>query len=519
MVPLQLQPESHVPLYIQIRDQLRALVHSGDLRTGDRIPASRELAAHLGVHRTTVANAYAELEAEGLIQGHVGRGTFICRVAASGSDLPKLAPPLPAIGGNGGVRWETLFADERGEEVLSRLMPEVPPHAISFAAAKPAPEFFPLEEFRNCCAAVLRSQGQQILQLGSSEGYGPLKRVLAELLRGEGIPAKEEQILITAGCQQSIDLLCKAFLRPGDAVVMENPSYPGAIAIFAGARVRCLGVPVRTDADSQGGVGVDVGALEATLIQNRVKLILLTPDFHNPTGTTLSAGDRRRVLEIAGRHQVPIVEDHIYARLSIRGSAVPSFKALDRSGTVIQIDSFSKVAFPGLRVGWCVAPSSVIDRLRLVKQATDLHTDQLAQAAMAEFTERGYFVRHLARMRKEYGNRLAAIEEALEKHMPEGVTWTKPQGGMCLWVNLPPGFDASELMIHVRERGVLFAPGRYFYFQNPQPNTFRLSFAALDERRIARGVSTLGELLRIEMRKRQRGGLRRAGHRAPVALV
>ena len=518
MVPLQLQPESHVPLYIQIRDQLRALVHSGELRTGDRIPASRELAAHLGVHRTTVANAYAELESEGLIQGHVGRGTFICS-PASGSELPKLSPPPPAIGGNGGVRWETLFADERGEEVLSRLMPEVPPNAISFAAAKPAPEFFPLEEFRNCCAAVLRAQGQQILQLGSSEGYAPLKQVLAELLRGEGIPAKEEQILITAGCQQSIDLLCKAFLRPGDAVVMENPSYPGAIAIFAGARVRCLGVPVRTDPERQGGVGVDVGALEATLIQNRVKLILLTPDFHNPTGTTLSAADRRRILEIAGRHQVPIVEDHIYARLSSRGSGVPSFKALDRNGTVIQIDSFSKVAFPGLRVGWCVAPSSVIDRLRLVKQATDLHTDQLAQAAMAEFTRRGYFARHLSRMRKEYGNRLATIEEALEKHMPEGVTWTKPQGGMCLWVTLPPGFDASELMIHVRERGVLFAPGRYFYFQNPQPNTFRLSFAALDERRIARGVSTLAELLRIEMRKRQRGGIRRGEHRAPVALV
>jgi DNA-binding transcriptional MocR family regulator len=513
MVPLQIQPESHVPLYIQIRDQLRALVHSGELRVGDRIPASRELAAHLGVHRTTVANAYAELESEGLIQGHVGRGTFIC----SFPDQPKLGPPPPAASNGGGVRWETLFADERGEEALSRLMPDVPEHAISFAAARPAPEFFPLEEFRNCCNAVLREQGRQILQLGNSDGYGPLKRVLVELLRSEGITVREEQVLITAGCQQSIDLLCKAFLRPGDAVVMENPTYPGAIAIFAGARVRCLGVAVRTDAERQGGVGVDVGGLEATLIQNRVKLIMLTPDFHNPTGTSLSVADRRRVLDIAGRHQVPVVEDHIYARLGMRANRVPSFKALDRNGTVIQIDSFSKVAFPGLRVGWCVAPENVIERLRLVKQATDLHTDQLAQAAMAEFTRRGYFVRHLARMRKVYGSRLAVLEEALEKHMPDGVTWTEPHGGMCVWVTLPPGFDASELMIHLRERGVLFAPGRYFYFQNPLPNTFRLSFAALDERKIARGVATLGEQLRIEMRKRQRGATRM--YRANVALV
>jgi DNA-binding transcriptional MocR family regulator len=175
------------------------------------------------------------------------------------------------------------------------------------------------------------------------------------------------------------------------------------------------------------------------------------------------------------------------------------------------------VAFPGLRVGWCIAPESVIERLRLVKQATDLHTDQLAQAAMAEFTRRGYLARHLTRMRKVYASRLGAMEEALERHMPEGVEWTHPEGGMSVWVTLPPGFDASELMIHVRERGVLFAPGRYFYFQAPKPNTLRLSFSALDERRIARGIGTLAELLRVEMRKRERGAPRSV--RSAVALV
>lgn len=511
MVPLQLQPETHVPLYIQIRDQLRALVHSGELRAGDRIPASRELAARLGVHRTTVANAYAELEAEGLIRGHVGRGTFICGTAAP----ERLASPSPSNGH--GVRWETLFADERGEEALSRLMPAVTPQTISFVAARPAPEFFPLQEFRNCCNAVLRQEGRQILQLGSSEGYPLLKRVLTEMLRGEGMAVKEEQILVTGGCQQSLDLLCKAFLRPGDAVVMENPAYPGAIAIFAGARVRCLGVPVRTDAQRQGGIGVDVAALEAVLVQNRVKMILLTPDFHNPTGTTLALADRRRVLELAGRHQVPIVEDHIYARLGSPASRMPSLKALDRAGNVIQIDSFSKVAFPGLRVGWCVAPESVIERLRLVKQATDLHTDQLAQAAMAEFTRRGLLARHLNRMRRVYRGRREALEAALAKYMPAGVAWTRPEGGMCAWVTLPGGFDATEFMIHLRERGVLFAPGRYFYFQAPQPNTLRLSFSALDERRITRGIATLSELLRGEIRKRQRVPARSAG--SAVAFV
>ncbi len=511
MLPLQLQPESHVPLYIQLRDQLRALVHSGELRPGDRIPASRELAGQLGVHRTTVANAYAELESEGLIQGHVGRGTFIRTMSQS----LGITPPPPSAG-NGGVRWESLFADERGEEALSRLMHAVPERGVSFVVARPAEEFFPVEEFRNCCNAVLRREAARILQLGPSDGYAPLKEVLVQLLRSEGLQVKDENLLITDGCQQALDLLCKAFLRPADAVVLENPTYPGAIAIFAGARVRCLGVPVRTDAE----LGVDIGALEATLVANRVKLIVLTPDFHNPTGTTLGLAARRRLLEIAARHQVPVVEDHIYARLRAGGNQVASLKQLDRANLVIQIDSFSKVAFPGLRVGWCIAPENVIERLRLVKQTTDLHTDQLAQATLAEFTRRGLLMRHLTRMRKVYSSRLAALEEALEKHMPGEVRWTHPQGGMCLWVELPPGFDASELLIHVRERGVLFAPGRYFYFQNPQPNTLRLGFAGLDEQQISRGTATLAELLRVEMRKRQHpAASRRRPDASRMALV
>jgi 2-aminoadipate transaminase len=500
MLPLHLQPESHIPLYVQLRDQLRALVHSGELRDGDRIPASRELATQLGVHRTTVANAYAELESEGLIQGHVGRGTYIC------SAMVRQFTPPPRINGNGGgMRWESLFADERAEEGLSRLMPDVPPDSIAFVTARPSEEFFPVEEFRRCCNSVLRSEGRHILQLGSTDGYAPLKKELIEMFRGEGMAVKNEQLLITSGCQQTIDLLCKAFLRPGDSVALENPAYPGAIAIFASARVRTLAVGVETDTRRTGHVGLDLDALESVLTQNRVKFIFITPDFQNPTGTTLPIARRRQLLEMAAHYQVPIIEDYIYARLRVRGTAVPSLKSLDRSGNVIQIDSFSKIAFPGLRVGWCIAAESAIERLRLVKQSTDLHTDQLAQATLAEFVRRGYLTRHLAKINKVYRGRLEALEAALEKYMPEETTWTRPEGGMSIWVTLPPGFDAGELLIHVRERGVLFVPGRYFYPQVPQMNTLRLGFAALDEKRIARGVQTLSELLKIELRKRQRG--------------
>jgi 2-aminoadipate transaminase len=184
---------------------------------------------------------------------------------------------------------------------------------------------------------------------------------------------------------------------------------------------------------------------------------------------------------------------------------------------VIQIDSFSKMAFPGLRVGWVAGPKSVIDRLRMVKQITDLHTDQLAQATFAEFLRRGYLARHILRMKKIYLGRLNALEMALARHMPEEVSWTRPEGGMSVWVTLPPGVDAAELLIHVRERGVLFVPGRHFYLQYPQPNTLRLGFAGLDERRIDRGISTLGQLLKSELRKRQQGT--RRAESARMALV
>jgi GntR family transcriptional regulator/MocR family aminotransferase len=340
---------------------------------------------------------------------------------------------------------------------------------------------------------------------------------LVEFLRGEGLDVRSEQLLITNGGQQALDLLCKAFLRPGDSVALENPAYPGAIAIFASARVRVLSVGVETDATRTGHVGLDIDALETVLMQNRVKLILVTPDFHNPTGTALPLAQRKRLLEIASRYQVPVIEDGIYARLRLRGAEIPSLKALDRYGNVVQIDSFSKIAFPGLRVGWCIGAESVIERLRLLKQVTDIHTDQLAQAALAEFIRRGHLTRHLAKVKKAYLRRLDAMEDALRKFMPEELAWTRPEGGMTLWLTLPAGFDAAELLIHAREQGVLFIPGRYFYSQLPQPNTLRLGFASLNEKQITRGLQILGDLFKQEFRKRQRGSRNELQSR--VALI
>ena len=202
-----------------------------------------------------------------------------------------------------------------------------PRGAISFVMARPAAEFFPVEELRNCSNAVWRREGAEILQFGPSDGYPALKQALVALLRAEGYEVGDENLLITDGCQQALDLVCKAFVRPGESILIENPAYPGALAIFTGGRARILGVPVRTESGPGMIPGVDVSAIEAVLMQNRVKMIVLTPDFHNPTGTTLPVAERRRLLEIAARFQVPIVEDHIYARLRARGGQVPVAEA------------------------------------------------------------------------------------------------------------------------------------------------------------------------------------------------
>ena len=322
---------------------LRALVHAGDLRPGDRIPASRELATMLGVHRTTVANAYAELESEGLIQGHVGRGTFI---KGNGNGL-KLTPPPPAVlNGTNGIRWELLFADERSDEVLSRLTASAPENSLSFVMARPAQEYFPIDELQTCVAAVLKREGADVLNLGPVGWVSAVERGADRTADGaRGLAVKDENLLITDGCQQSLDLISKAFVRPGDSVILENPTYPGAVAIFNGARARCLSVPVRTHPEPGTSLGIDVEALEATLAANRVKLIVLTPDFQNPTGTSMPLDSRRKVLELAARHQVPVVEDHIYARLAFARRACAIAEA---SGPVESGDSHRQLCEGGV---------------------------------------------------------------------------------------------------------------------------------------------------------------------------
>ncbi len=491
---LTLDPSLRKPLHIQIRDQIRQRILSGFLKVGDRLEPTRELAKRLGVHRTTVSNGYAELEAEGLIEGTVGRGTFVSPLAGT----LRSSDSIPRRASNDFI-WDSLFAQEPRDDSLGRLMASAfQPGVISFATAHGSDESSPVDFVRRATNAVLRREGAKLLQYGSSEGYPPLKNYLQARLRRDGLAVDLDEILITNGCQQSLDLLRRTLVVSGDTVVCENPTYTGLWNIFESPGIRLIGVPVTAE-------GTDLDFLSAVLEQNKVKLILTSPNFQNPTGQTMPLASRKRLLELAGRFQVPVVEDDIYGALRYRGRALPPLKALDAAGLVIYLNSFSKVGFPGFRVGWIVASRRVIERLRWAKQRADLHTNLLGQAVLEELGRRGWLDKLIRRTCKVYERKLAVLRRAAERHFPPEVICFYPEGGMSVWVELPEAFDAGELLVKAQDRGVIFAPSPYFYFQNPRRNAFRLSFTALADEQIEKGVEVLGELLKAEARKRKWG--------------
>ncbi len=500
---IPLDAASHVPLYIQLRDRLERMIETGGLRSGERLLPTRGLALELGVNRATVEAAYAELESKGLIAGHVGRGTFVAPRATARA----LTPPPAMETDDGEFPWQGFFSDtvppDDPLDALVRSTAE--PGVISFAAAHPPSGVVPAGEFRRACDRVLRAHSNVALKPGPTGGYPPLQEMLAARLRRQGIAAEPEEITITNGCQQSLDLLAKAFLSPGQAVVIENPVYPGALLPFRQAGARVLALPVGAD-------GADLAALENTLEGQRVRLILVTPNFQNPTGASMSLENRRRLLRIAQRFQTPVVENDTYGALSFSGKTAPSLKALDRRGSVIYLGSFSKAGFPGLRLGWCVAPPEATARLRRAKQATDLHTDQFVQAVMVEFARHHALDRAVDAVREACRVNAAHLAKEVARNFPGDVAWRVPQGGMSAWFRLPDGVNASAVLERARQHRVVFTPGAYFYFQAARPETFRLSFGNVRAAEIARGVKTLGEAIRVEMRaSRSRRTVNRQG--------
>jgi 2-aminoadipate transaminase len=473
----QLDPTLEEPLYKQLYARIREEILGGRLAFGEKIPPTRDLAGLLGLNRTTVSAAYELLEAEGLIRGHVGRGSFV-----AGAALPSEIESS----------WDDRLAVAT---VVETSLPAFAPgdDGVSFISSRPAQDLFPLDEFRVTCEEVIRSRSApDILQLGSPYGYAPLRELLLNQAQRDGLARPVDDLMVTNGCQQALDLLQRLFTTHGDSVVVEDPVYPGLKNVFLRAGVRVLGVPV-------GAQGMDVEALERLLVRERPRLLLVTPNFQNPTGTSMPLPGRLHLLRVAGNAGVPVVENDVYGDLRYTGEPVPSLKKLDERGDVIQIKSFSKIAFPGLRVGWVLGPRVVVARLAEQKQWTDLHTDQLSQAVLLRFTESGRLAAHRGRMIEAGSERLAAVLEACERWLPRGTRFTRPEGGMNLWVRLPEPLDTASLLARAHREQVAYLPGRYFAVSRVETSALRLSFAGLPPVRIRAGVAVLGSVFKKEL--------------------
>src|SRR6185369_6100887 len=370
----------------QIQLHIERLIGQRLLGAGTKLPATRELARELGVNRTTVALAYDELVAGGWARAHVGQGTFVADQVPA-AEAPRATTPRFDWTGFLSKSAQVIAADARRRQEWSR-GPRPAPGLISFAGGMPDSGLFPTDAFRRVLNRVIREEGRELLQYYPARGYPPLREFLAGYLLRFGLEARPEQILIVNGSQQGFDLIARTFVDPGDVVAIEQPTYPRVLQVFRAFGAQHLAVPW----DEQGP---RADALERVLERHAPKLFYCQPTAHNPTGLAIAAERRAQLLALCARHQVPIVEDGFDGSLYYGQRPAAPLKAADRDGLVIYIGTFSKILFPGLRLGWLVAAPPVIERLQAAKQLTDLHTSALIQAAVHRFCERKLLDRHL----------------------------------------------------------------------------------------------------------------------------
>lgn len=400
--------------------------------------------------------------------------------------------------------WEYRFSQRtqrmKASAIRELLAVAEKPGMISFGGGFPAPEVFPVEEFSRASKYVLENLGAEALQYGATEGYVPLRQMISRHSIRSGMQVDINNILITTGSQQALDLLGKIFVNRGDRILVESPTYLGALQAWNAYGAEYISVPV-----DEYGMRTDL--LEDAL-RIGPKFIYVLPNFQNPTGTTLPLERRMKLIELADRYGVPIIEDDPYGQLRYEGEDIPSVEILDSrmreqngtyTGNVIYLSTFSKILAPGLRLAWVVAPDNVIHKLALAKQGTDLNTSTFNQIVAHEVGQHGFIDRHVEMMRKVYLERRNAMVQSLQEHMPEGVTWTRPQGGLFLWVTLPEPFNSTELLPQVIEENVAYVPGEFFHADGTGKNTMRLNFSYCSPEKINEGISRLGKAFKKKM--------------------
>ncbi len=379
----------------------------------------------------------------------------------------------------------------KASEVREILKLTQTPEVISFAGGLPAPDLFPVEDIKKIMAEVLEQDGFTALQYTTTEGNNDLRNaIINQRLKPFGMEATLDNIMITSGSQQGLELTAKMFINPGDTVIVENPTYLTAISPFKsyGAHLDT----VDTDDD-----GIIISDLIHTIESNKnVKFIYLIPDFQNPTGRCMNLERRKQVVEIAEKYRIPIIEDSPYGELVLAGEKLPTLKSFDKNGYVIYLGSFSKVFCPGFRIGWILADPALIEKYAILKQGVDLQTSTVDQMIVARYMMQYNLDDHIEKIKVLYRKRRECMLDAIEKHFPKDIEYTKPRGGLFIWVILPEGHDSKQILEKAIEQKVAFVPGQSFYAHANVTNTFRLNYSNMPEERIEEGIKRLGTILK-----------------------
>ena len=383
------------------------------------------------------------------------------------------------------------MSEVKASEIREILKVTENPKVISFAGGLPAPELFPIQEIETANRLVLEEDGRKALQYATTEGYPPLREWIADRMNQRlGTAFDGDNILITHGSQQALDLSGKVFLDEGDFVLCESPTYLAAISAFRAYGCRFSEVP--TDGD-----GMIPSELETQLRAHPdAKLIYVIPDFQNPTGRTWTLPRRRQLAEISARYGIAVIEDNPYGELRFEGEFLPSVKSFDTAGNVLCTGTFSKIFCPGYRIGWIAGEKDIIRKYVLVKQGVDLQCNTLAQMEIAKYLALYDIDQHIDKIRETYRRRRDLAVETMGKTFPPGVTFTKPEGGLFSWVELPRSINARDVLVKCLERDVAFVPGGSFFPNGGKENTFRINFSNMPEDKIVEGLTRIGEILR-----------------------
>ena len=484
---IPLDRQSAIPLYEQIETYLRQGILSGSLSADTRLPASRQLAQDLGVNRITVENAYAELEMEGLIYSKMGSGTYVLPTNPLLS-LPKNDPGAPWPLWQQSIEFQSKTSKKKVSEELSKKATRHT-NPISFASGIGDAHLFPAEDFRKVLQTVMRRDGIAALDYGEPNGHAALRETITHILASQGLQTRSENVLITAGSQQALSLVSQLLLKPGDVILVESPTYSGALDLFRALDFEVVGIPV-------DGQGMQVEMLEKLLQQHHPKLIYTIPNFHNPTGTCLSASRRRQLIILADRYNIPILEDDFVGDLRYEGRTQPALKALDPGGRVIYVSTFSKILMPGLRVGFLVAEGPIYDALVNFKRVNDLATSTLVQRALEAYVTVGRYQSHLRRSCQVFRKRRDVMLAAIQRYLPAEARLDPPQGGMFIWLQFPEKFSTENLLPLALEEGVVFAPGNEFFPDGSGGKSWlRLNFVAQPPDQIEEGIKRLGKAI------------------------